>query len=91
MKLGGGHCAWKSQKSWQGRLWEWWWSKYVISQGIKISQLGGGVAHFNPCTQKTEAGVSLYVPGTLVYRASSRSAKATQENSVLKNKQTTKN
>lgn len=74
MKLGGGHCAWNSQRSWQGRLREWWWSKYVISQGIKISQLGGGIAYFNPCLRRQrqvdhckflEPGSIEQVPGQL--------------------------
>jgi hypothetical protein len=42
---------------------------------------------FNPSTQEAEADESLSVfKASLVYRASSRRAKATQNNPILKNK-----
>ena len=36
----------------------------------------------NPSTQEAEAGRSLHLKANLVYRASSRTAKATQRNTV---------
>jgi hypothetical protein len=48
---------------------------------------------FNPSTCKAEAGRSLEFKASLVYRVSSRTARATQRNPVSKNKdkQTNKN
>jgi hypothetical protein len=44
------------------------------------------VAHaFNPSTWEAEAGGSLEFEACLVYRMSSRTARATQKNPVLKN------
>jgi hypothetical protein len=43
------------------------------------------VAHtFNPSTQEAEAGRSLEFKASLVYRASSRTARATQRKPVLR-------
>jgi hypothetical protein len=45
------------------------------------------VAHaFNPSTWEAEAGGFLEFEASLVYRVSSRTARATQRNPVLKNK-----
>jgi hypothetical protein len=41
---------------------------------------------FSPSNQKAEAGGSLEFGASLFYRASSRTARATQRNPVLKNK-----
>jgi hypothetical protein len=41
---------------------------------------------FNPSTQEAEAGGSLEFEASLVYRVSSRTARATQRNPVSKNK-----
>jgi hypothetical protein len=43
------------------------------------------VSHFNPGTQEEEAGGFLS-EASLVYKVSSRTARATQRNPVLKNK-----
>ena len=45
---------------------------------------------FNPSTWEAEAGGFLRSRPSLVYRVSSRTARATQRNSVSKNKQTNK-
>jgi hypothetical protein len=51
----------------------------------------GVVAHaFDPSTWGAEAGRSLEIEASLVYRVSSRTARATQRNRVSKNKQTKK-
>jgi hypothetical protein len=50
------------------------------------------VAHsFKPSTWKAEVGGSLEFNASLIYRLSSRAARATQTNSVSKNKNKTKN
>ena len=55
----------------------------TIGKGPSFSR--AVVAHaFNPSSQETEAGGSLF-KASLVYRVSSRTAKATQINPVLKN------
>jgi hypothetical protein len=49
------------------------------------------VAHtFNPSTREAEAGGSLEFEASLVYKVSSRTARAIQRNPVSKNKQTNK-
>jgi hypothetical protein len=42
------------------------------------------VLSFNPKTQEVEAGKSLEMEASLVYKASSRTARATQRDSLLK-------
>ena len=46
------------------------------------------VHSFDPSTLETEAGGPLGVPGHLVFRANSRTARATQRNPVLKHQNT---
>jgi hypothetical protein len=46
---------------------------------------------FNPSTWKAEAGVSLEFEASLVYRVSSRTARATQRNPVSKKKKKKQN
>jgi hypothetical protein len=58
--------------------------KLNLSSSSTLGWLGGGAAAFNPSTKETEAGESEFGAG-LVYRVSSRTARATQRNSVLKN------
>ena len=50
-----------------------------------------GRAAFNPSTQEAEADRSHKVEVSLVYRASPRTARATQRNSVLKQSKTKQN
>jgi hypothetical protein len=45
---------------------------------------------FNPSSRDAEAGDLCEFEASLVYRMSSRTARATQKNPVLKNKQTNK-
>jgi hypothetical protein len=60
----------------------------------KKSKSGCGGANFNPSTLEAEAGRFLSFEASLVYKVSSRTARATQRNPVSKNqkeKQTNKN
>jgi hypothetical protein len=51
----------------------------------------GMVAHaFNPSTREAEAGGFLEFEASLIYKVSSRTARAIQRNPVSKNKQTNK-
>jgi hypothetical protein len=52
---------------------------------LRLNKLGVVVHTFNLCTRKTEAGRMSEFEASLVYRLSSRTARATQWNSVSKN------
>jgi hypothetical protein len=57
---------------------------YIRLENRKLN--GGVVAHaFNPSTHEAEAGRSFQLVTSLVYRVSSRTARATQRNPVSKN------
>ena len=54
-----------------------------------VSKSRAVVAHtFNPSTREAETGGFLSLRPAFVYRVSSRTARATQKNPVVKNKQT---
>jgi hypothetical protein len=66
---------------------------FVIQASFEIVRLSSVVAHaFNPSTGEVEAGGFLEFEASLVYRVSSRTARAIQRNPVSKNqnKQTKK-
>jgi hypothetical protein len=66
------------------------WLHDILSQK-EINVLPGMVAHaFNPSTWEAEAGRFSEFEASLVYRVSSRTARATQRNPVSKNKKQTK-
>ena len=63
-------------------LYQWF---FICYKGVGLRQVAG--AHtFNPNTEEAEAGGSLKLKASLVYRVSSRTVRVTQRDHVSKNK-----